>query len=108
MSSGVMDLRVNGWMLRTTKYVTVNVAKKVLVVLYVANVPLGSAPRHQALLLMNRSQKQNIQVSKHNPGNRPVTSVSANVVIMNEMCIVHQLSRIPALRCYELKLAFHK
>jgi hypothetical protein len=76
MSSGVMDLRVNGWMSRTTRYVTVNVAKKVFVVLYVANVPLGSVQRHQALLLMNRSQKRNIQVSKHNPGNRPVTSAS--------------------------------
>jgi len=79
-------------MIRTTKYVTVNVAKKVMIALYVANVPLGSVPRNLALLLISCSHKRNIQVSEHDPGNKPVASVSVIVVIMNDMCIVHQLS----------------
>jgi len=91
---------MNRWMLRTAKYFTVNVAKKVLVVLYAANVPLGSVPRYLALLLINCSQKRNIQVSEHDPGNRPIASVSAIVMIMNEMCIVRQLSRVPAVQRY--------
>ena len=73
-------------------------------VLYVSKVHLGSVPRHLTVLLINQSQKRNIQVSEHDAGNRPVASVSAIVVIMNEMCIVHQSSRLPALSCYELKL----